>query len=97
MSENTRHDKAHGRNTDAVSAEDRDEVMAAAGGRCEYVFESGERCENTEYLQIDHIIPRVWRGSSKRENLRVLCGAHNGHVSERLMGDAARAWRRSKE
>ncbi len=55
-----------------------DEVIVAAGARCEYVSPAGLRCEETRYLTVDHVRPYALGGRSRNlENIRCYCFAHN--------------------
>jgi 5-methylcytosine-specific restriction endonuclease McrA len=55
------------------------------GGRCAFVSADGHRCEETCRLEVDHITPVALGGTSKPENLRLLCSAHNQHEAERVL------------
>ena len=59
-------------NPRVVSRRLKNHLLDKAGGRCQY-----PGCEETHYLQIDHILPVRMGGKAKPENLQVLCGAHN--------------------
>ena len=53
-------------------------VWERDSGRCTYVHpETRRRCSSTHLLQIDHIKPFALGGKSEKENLRLLCAAHN--------------------
>jgi len=69
-----------------VSAAVRDDVFARDGFRCTFVGPDGRRCTANVCLQVDHITPVARGGASTRENLRILCAAHNRLEAERLMG-----------
>jgi 5-methylcytosine-specific restriction endonuclease McrA len=73
---------------DAVPAHVRRSAWLRAGGRCEWVFESGERCGCTTRLELDHVIPRARGGPSTIDNVRILCRAHNGMAARVAFGDA---------
>jgi hypothetical protein len=45
-----------------------------------------ERCDATRHLQFDHILPWALGGETKKENLRLLCFAHNQLESEKMFG-----------
>ena len=48
------------------------------GGKCSYVHrETKRRCSSKYLLQIDHIQPFALGGKTEKENLRLLCAAHN--------------------
>ena len=56
----------------------RRELLIKANHCCEFVdLKSGNRCNGTYQLQIDHKIPLALGGSSELSNLRVLCRTHN--------------------
>ena len=50
----------------------RNAVLKDAGYKCQH-----KGCEQTKYLQVDHIISVKNGGTNQPENLQVLCGAHN--------------------
>jgi hypothetical protein len=56
------------------------------GGRCAFVSADGHRCEETRRLEVDHITPVALGGTSRPENLRLLCSAHNQHEAGRVLG-----------
>lgn len=47
-------------------------LLKKANYKCQY-----PGCNQSHYLQIDHIHPVRWGGGSKQENLQVLCASHN--------------------
>lgn len=57
----------------------RDEILVRDGLKCAFVGQGGKRCNGTHELQIDHVRPFALGGKTARDNLRVLCGAHNRH------------------
>jgi 5-methylcytosine-specific restriction endonuclease McrA len=59
------------------------EVWADWDRGCVYILENGERCCSKQNLQRDHIIEFAFGGSNEKENLRLLCGAHNRYRSDR--------------
>ncbi len=65
----------------------RDAVILRDGERCTFVSASGQRCQATHDLQIDHVVPFALGGSHDPENLRVLCGAHNRRRAELTFGE----------
>ncbi|HYG69172.1 MAG TPA: HNH endonuclease signature motif containing protein, partial [Anaeromyxobacteraceae bacterium] len=73
---------------DHVPAAVKRQVWRRAGGRCEFVLESGERCGCTGRLQYDHIRPTALGGPSTVENVRLVCAAHNLIAARRVFGDA---------
>jgi hypothetical protein len=72
----------------------RREVVARDGARCSFVGEDGRRCEETGFLELDHVTPVVRGGESSADGVRVLCRAHNQYEAERVLGrDVVRAGR----
>jgi 5-methylcytosine-specific restriction endonuclease McrA len=63
-------------------------VFARDGMQCTFIDESGRRCSECGFLEIDHIVPRARGGKTELENLRVLCRAHNRLMAERAFGRA---------
>jgi hypothetical protein len=55
---------------DAVSHDTRLFVWHRDGGRC-------RNCGANKDLHFDHIIPRSWGGSSRAENIQLLCSSCN--------------------
>jgi hypothetical protein len=72
---------------DHIPARVKRKVWRRAGGRCEWEFESGERCDCTTRLEFDHITPRALGGASDEHNARLLCDAHNDLAARRVFGD----------
>jgi hypothetical protein len=73
--------------TDHLPAHVRREVMKRSGGRCEWVFENGERCSSTDRVECDHIQPRALGGKATVENIRAACQPHNQLAARRVFGD----------
>ena len=73
--------------SDRVPAHVRREVMKRSGGRCEWVFENGERCNSTYQVECDHITPRALGGLPTVENTRAACRGHNQLAARRVFGD----------
>jgi hypothetical protein len=59
--------------TDAVPAHVKRAVWLRAGGRCEWILPSGERCDCTRKLEYDHILALALGGKSTLENVRLAC------------------------
>ena len=59
-------------NPRCVSKRLRNYVLKRAEYKCQH-----RGCEQTQYLQIDHVIPVRQGGRAVPENLQVLCSAHN--------------------
>ena len=54
-------------------------ILRRSAYRCEYSDAWTERrCESTKALEIDHVVPLIFGGSSTAENLQVLCKPHHG-------------------
>jgi 5-methylcytosine-specific restriction endonuclease McrA len=93
------HDKRHGlvekplkaprpSRTNHIPAHVKREVLRRAGGRCEWVPESGERCDCTRMLEYDHILALALGGKSTIENVRLACRSHNLLAARQAFGDA---------
>jgi 5-methylcytosine-specific restriction endonuclease McrA len=73
--------------SDRIPAHVKREVWTRAGGRCEYILESGERCRCTDQLEYDHVVPRARGGKSTVANVRLACRAHNDLAARLVFGD----------
>jgi 5-methylcytosine-specific restriction endonuclease McrA len=73
---------------DAIPAAVKREVWRRAGGRCEWRFESGERCDCRRRLEYDHVVPRALGGASTIDNVRLTCRPHNQLAARQVFGDA---------
>jgi hypothetical protein len=71
-----------------ISREARREVFERDGEQCGYVSESGQRCQERAFLEIDHDLAKGRGGSDETKNLRVRCKAHNGLLAEQTYGRA---------
>jgi hypothetical protein len=71
-----------------VPREVRRQAVARDGMQCSFVAEDGRRCEETGFLELDHVVP-VARGGSASEGVRVLCRSHNQFEAERILGREA--------
>ena len=69
-----------------IPAQVRDEVFKRDGLRCSYVSPDGVRCQSRSCLELDHIHPHALGGKHSKDNLRVLCSAHNQHAAVRVFG-----------
>jgi len=78
--------KAPSSNGKRVTRAARREVAARDGWRCSFIGDGGRPCGATAFLEIDHVIARGRGGSSRVENLRVLCRAYNRLQAERVYG-----------
>ena len=59
-------------------------LYSEAKGCCQYESPNGNRCGSQFQLQIDHVIPVRWAGTSLPENLRLLCRTHNLLAAEQM-------------
>jgi HNH endonuclease len=73
---------------DHIPAHVRRAVMERSGGRCEWVFESGERCDSSHQVEVDHIDPKALGGRATVENTRAACRGHNQLAARQVFGDA---------
>ncbi|MAV90857.1 MAG: hypothetical protein CL676_05510 [Bdellovibrionaceae bacterium] len=62
------------KNPRQISKRLRNDVLISADYKCQY-----PGCESNHFLQIDHIHPVRFGGDQRRNNLQVLCSAHNLH------------------
>ena len=74
----------------------RREVVERDGARCSFVSEDGRRCQETGFLELDHVTPVALGGdASSADAVRILCKAHNQYEAARRLGretvEAARA------
>jgi 5-methylcytosine-specific restriction endonuclease McrA len=74
--------------TNHIPAHVKREVLRRAGGRCEWMLESGERCDCTRMLEYDHIVALALGGKSTLDNVRLVCRPHNLLAARRAFGDA---------
>jgi hypothetical protein len=54
--------------------------------RCSYVDANGQRCESRAFLEYDHVVPAGKGGSSRPDNVRLMCRAHNRLAAELVYG-----------
>ena len=57
-------------------------------GCCSYVSPDGQRCTESKFLHIDHIVPFAKGGKTELSNLRLLCSQHNKLCAEQQFGKA---------
>jgi hypothetical protein len=72
-----------------VSNDVRRQVVARDGERCSFVADDGRRCEETGFLELDHVVPVARGGAASVDGVRVLCRAHNHYEAERILGREA--------
>jgi 5-methylcytosine-specific restriction endonuclease McrA len=73
---------------DHIPAHVRRAVMERSGGRCEWVFDNGDRCSSTYQVECDHIHPKALGGRATVENTRSTCRPHNQLAARQVFGDA---------
>jgi 5-methylcytosine-specific restriction endonuclease McrA len=72
-------------------------VAARDGARCSFVAEDGRRCEETGFLELDHVVPVAKGGRATAEGVRLLCRPHNQFEAERILGrDAVESGRAAR-
>jgi hypothetical protein len=65
----------------------RRQAVARDGLRCSFVSGDGRRCEETGFLEFDHVVP-VALGGEASDGVRVLCRSHNQYEAARILGHA---------
>lgn len=61
-----------------ISMPVRRRVWSKANGRCSHINQqTGDRCNQRKFLEIDHILAHAKGGDNNAENLQLLCDAHN--------------------
>jgi len=68
-----------------VSNEARRQAVARDGMQCSFVSADGRRCEETGFLELDHVVP-VALGGGASDGVRILCRSHNQYEAERILG-----------
>jgi len=71
-----------------IPNEDKREVLARDGEQCSFVDESGRRCLERAFLELDHVQPFAKGGPSTAANVRILCKGHNHHAAAKEYGAA---------
>jgi hypothetical protein len=84
----TRPRKAQSAEHGHVTNDVRRRVIARDGERCTFTAETGERCPERGFAQVDHVTERAKGGSGELANVRVLCAAHNRYMAEKTFGRA---------
>ena len=69
-----------------IPADVRRAVHERDGNRCTYVSANGKRCEETRFLECDHVQPLARGGQPTVANIRLRCRAHNQLEAERTFG-----------
>jgi hypothetical protein len=72
---------------DTITAELTRALFARSEGRCEWIFESGERCNSPVLPEQDHVTPSALGGPTTLEGMRILCRPHNDLAARRIFGD----------
>jgi hypothetical protein len=80
--------KLRGAKPGHVTNDVRRKVIDRDGDRCTFTGESGERCPERGFTQVDHAKERARGGGGEIGNLRVLCAAHNRYMAEKTFGRA---------
>ncbi len=60
------------------------QLFTQAQGCCQFITANGLRCGSQFQLQIDHITPVTWGGSSSQDNLRLLCRTYNLLMAQQM-------------
>jgi hypothetical protein len=56
------------------------------GGQCTFTSDTGRRCESRANIEYDHVQAVARGGSSRADNVRLLCRAHNQLIAEQTFG-----------
>ena len=56
------------------------------GEQCTFVDESGQRCRETRFLEVHHVLARARGGGETARNLTIFCRAHNALAAEQDFG-----------
>jgi hypothetical protein len=75
--------------TRSVPREVRRQVVARDGLQCSFVAADGRRCQETGFLEFDHVVPVARGGQASADGVRVLCRSHNQYEAERILGREA--------
>ncbi len=67
-----------------ISAHLKREVFKEADACCQYQSPDGKRCGSHFQIQIDHMTPVAWGGSSSTDNLRLFCRTHNLLLAQQM-------------
>ncbi len=79
--------RSHNENLRYIPAALKREVLVRDNSQCSYVSKDGVRCTQKHYLNFDHIKPFGIGGRSSKDNLRVLCSAHNQMFNKLTFGE----------
>lgn len=71
-----------------VSAEVRRSVVERDGMQCAFVDAEGRRCQETGFLELQHMKPVARGGQSTVANVKLYCRAHNQHAARNDFGVA---------
>jgi hypothetical protein len=55
-------------------------------GQCTYVSETGHRCQERKFVELDHVQEVARGGEATLDNLRLQCRAHNQYAAECTFG-----------
>ena len=64
----------------------RRQAVSRDGARCSFVADDGKRCEETGFLELDHVVP-VARGGDASDGVRILCRSHNHYEASGSSGE----------
>jgi predicted restriction endonuclease len=82
----------------AIKAATHHAVMLRTGGRCAFVNERGERCNEDRFLHLHHIVPLSQGGSDDQSNLTCLCSGHHALAHQLSLAlDSQITWLRSPQ
>jgi hypothetical protein len=65
-----------------IPARVRRAVFERDGARCTHLDASGQRCRETHYLELHHLVPFALEGKHTPANLTLRCAAHNALAAE---------------
>jgi hypothetical protein len=83
---NTQNPSKRSKSRKYISIKIKRRVLAKAENHCQYISPiTGERCQETKYLTLDHIRPLALGGTDDEQNIQCLCFCHN-QVEARRMG-----------
>jgi hypothetical protein len=79
-------DSAPSRRTRHIPNAVRRAVLDRDSLRCTFVSKDGKRCEERGWLQLEHEKAYAFGGQHTKDNVRVMCRAHNQLLAERVFG-----------
>jgi hypothetical protein len=69
-----------------ISKNVKNEIFIRSEHRCEHFEKNGKRCSERRNLEYDHIRPFALNGDRSRENIRLICRAHNQRRAIKTFG-----------